>query len=1037
MLATLVVGLGGTGSWTLAHLKQRLLNDQRWEALGRGIDVAGRTAYDTNRGPVQLRALDVDRNSRPTTPTGVTLAPGTEDLSLAAPIGRIVADIQESDDERRAWPTVQAWLPKDEALKFELVDAVRFMTEGAAIRQFGRISFFYDQLQNAQHLGQVMNAFTALAHADRGVGAEHVDLQLFVVGSIAGGAGAGVLLDVLSYLQHARYALAGQVRVRTISFVVLPGAFGGVVSGDGFNKMQASGRATLRELDRLINAPRTIEIQWRPGHSIRLNVPAVDVCYLVDGSRDIGDEASQLEGYKDVENGLPVAIADAIYAHVFPSSGALFGRDYPNLVDNLLTGTHARYSSFGSYTINYAWEPLIRSFGYRATESALDALLSDAEDEGKRRVEEFVVGGATAALASGGVQQEVPSFVAEGFGKEHDASSLIIPGVAWLIPRDRIAHPPPTPNLADYFPGMRRIRTEYENSDVRRDAERRVDSFWGSRTAIWSGNGQPGMHEALAHDVEQSAREWARALRLAVVALMNANRRIGGLAAARSFLLTLIARGEQFSAALALLPPLDLASYQQTVLDAESSMNRNRRWPVIEQRDYLAARQALLEQEVADEMRRRISELTGRYLAAAEELRDVINGWRGTLEQLRAQSLAAKQTVDNARIKLNESPVQRYIPLPGDELEKDLWDEHYGDAGGLASTLEMLQWRVDEARGATRIVMVTPNAEPHDQLITLDILLNLAVRPLVSLRDRSIWDMLDRSGATPLELARELRSRGARLSVFDPNGQQDVAGNLRQVRDMNYVFAHWLENVDEQAGRPVRAGGASLSAAVREALNDANFQTATLSNAHTEGLLPIDDKVMVFTGRHLVALESFPAVNILDAEYDRRKSITPSPHVLPEEKGAARLEAISEELARQGLISKPLGRVNVDDIALCRDETFLKYVAACAAAGHISWQEINPVAGTGQWVIVDGDTAVDLGTSASLSDGLLEVLSEQDHRADAARQQIAKLGAEAARGPAGISRLKAFASDGWTAEGDVSPGLVRLLQVSAARVVAR
>ena len=33
MLASLVVGLGGTGSWVVAHLKERLVDDARWRLL--------------------------------------------------------------------------------------------------------------------------------------------------------------------------------------------------------------------------------------------------------------------------------------------------------------------------------------------------------------------------------------------------------------------------------------------------------------------------------------------------------------------------------------------------------------------------------------------------------------------------------------------------------------------------------------------------------------------------------------------------------------------------------------------------------------------------------------------------------------------------------------------------------------------------------------------------------------------------------------------------------------------------------------------
>src|SRR5664280_763215 len=148
--------------------------------------------------------------------------------------------------------------------------------------------------------------------------------------------------------------------------------------------MQASGRAALRELDRLINAHRTVRVEWLPGRPVTLDAPARDICYLLDGSRDLSREAPQLEGHVPFENGLPVAIADAIYAHAFPSSGAVFSRDYPNLLPHLIAGTEARYSSFGSYSVNYAWEPLTRSAGMRAAVDVLDQLLARAGERGRQ-----------------------------------------------------------------------------------------------------------------------------------------------------------------------------------------------------------------------------------------------------------------------------------------------------------------------------------------------------------------------------------------------------------------------------------------------------------------------------------------------------------------------------------------------------------------------------------------------------------------------------------------------------------------------------
>jgi len=82
----------------------------------------------------------------------------------------------------------------------------------------------------------------------------------------------------------------------------------------------------------------------------------------------------------------------------------------------------------------------------------------------------------------------------------------------------------------------------------------------------------------------------------------------------------------------------------------------------------LEARQDLLEQEITAELRTRVSELAGRYLASAREVLAVVDSWRGTLEVVREHAIAGRNVVDAARRAADASPVQRYLPLPATGL---------------------------------------------------------------------------------------------------------------------------------------------------------------------------------------------------------------------------------------------------------------------------------------------------------------------------------------------------------------------------------
>lgn len=177
-------------------------------------------------------------------------------------------------------------------------------------------------------------------------------------------------------------------------------------------------------------------------------------------------------------------------------------------------------------------------------------------------------------------------------------------------------------------------------------------------------------------------------------------------------------------------------------------------------------------------------------------------------------------------------------------------------------------------------------------------------------------------------------------------------------------------------------------------------------------------------------------MSILDAEYNRRRGHIPSAHVLPEEKGAALLESASIDLARAGHLTRPLDRVDTDQVALCADVHLLQYLAACVASGCVRWQVNDPVEHTGSWLLVIGDAAVALGTAGPFTDTLSRLTAADDHGSTAAKAALRRTGAELARTAPGRDALAQLARDGWSSEGQVAPGLVEVLKVAAALTVA-
>lgn len=1042
MLASLVVGLGGTGSWVVAHLKERLVDDARWRLLDGDLAKFGTDEYMSPPSPVLLRAVDVDQQKRPNV-RGLVLDRTLEDVSISGPVGETLEAIQRSTDDRNPpHPTIQAWLPQDLAKEIAIGDALKFQTTGAGqVRQFGRVAFFLELMNGAPGLSALNRAISTLSQGARSI-------EVFVVGSVAGGTGAGVLLDTLLYLRSVKDQTAGQVNLRSIGFLVLPGAYKNTVSDEEFPNTQANGFATLRELDRLVNAHETVSVSWPNGQTAQLASAALDTCYLVDGSRDIA-EGTQLEGAKPAEHVIPAGIADAIYAHVFPSSGAELARDYPQL-DGVFTDRSVknRYSSFGSYSVTYAWEPMTESFTLRGALQLIDRLLDDASDAGRAQALPFLSSGATGALASGGQQQELPAIATEALANPVNAMDLVIPGSAWLEPRgDDLAPMPSVPNLSDAFPGLGRVRTEYENEDVKSETERVVAEFWGPRAGVWErekGLLNPQYHPAANHNLAACQRQWDRALRIAVITLMNRNL-VGSTSAALGFVNALDARVKNFGEDLAKSPSVDLTPYKQAVMDAENEMNDQRKFDdMIEQRAYLRARQDLLEQEFADENRRRVSGLVALLSDVLATIRTEIEGWRSTLKQLHELAQERRVAVDDGRQKANEeSPLRRYLPLPGDAVEEEIFKETFGASSdpvptGLQPALAAMSWSMEA--DAAEIEMLLLNGACHygnrKAPIKLGDLQALVLPTFSDLRKRSVFEMLERTGTSAEALVSELTQGGARLASWDATGQfQLQQADTSGVRDWDYVFTTWIADQTER--------GASLSAALKDRLDQLNFRTPTLDavndptgDRQVSGL-PTKDKIEVFTARHLIALQAFRGVSILKGAYDARRGKTPGPHLFPEERGAARLEAASEELKRDGKVDRAIERVPAELVAVCGDEILLRAVVICAGNGLLTRVTTSAVTGTKQWQLVEatGADPVVIGDEAELVALVVRLAASADADAVGSRQALIRAADTvfAAGGREGVEKL---VREGVSDETPVPIDFEDILKVIGAQVLA-
>jgi hypothetical protein len=1043
MRPSLVVGLGGTGSWAAAYLKQRLIADQRWVLLGENPEAMATPGYDAHPYPVQLQVVDVDKINRPTV-GGVQLDGLTEDLGLDAPVGEAIQHLRNlRPNEESGYRSIESWLPRAEAAKLEVNEAMTFMTSGAGqIRQFGRIAFFLDILDKRQIIGRLGGAIGTLATSND----EQGERGIYIVASVGGGSGAGLLIDTLLYLRDARSRLAGQVSFRTIVFVILSGAFRGVLEADKYSLGQANGYAALRELDRLVNASETISVEWEPGRTVRLDGSVADHVYLLDGSRDL-DSGRQLEGYNPPEEVYPVAVADAIYAHLFPSTGKVLARDYPNLSEALISGQPNRYSTFGTYLLQYDWERLMRSSTNKAARDVLNSRLATSTANARDLARQFLTAQAKSTFTADGVYQELPFLLTEVMTSPDAAYGGLDPVSRWLEPASNAAPFLSTPTLRNFFPELKRFTTRYDNQQVVDDTETELARFWGDEFGRWQ-DGEPQFHPVANVNAERCEKQFTHALYLAVASVMNLNRGIGGVNAAIGFVGEVDRILEAYSDHLDKVRLPGLAGFEETVQRAiEEMQDRSHLDDFKEQKDYLEAAQELVQEQRRDQCLKRSKTLISRFRYVTGQVKAEITGWQQSLEQLATAAEAERIRVDNERVEADGSPLRQMVPLPGSAVEDYLYSDCVGptEPGAglpqrLLAAMENRWWGVYAGKDHrlritwSRQVPATaaaqlPDAEPEP--IELRHLTDQLSTVFLPLRSRHIFEILEQQGDRAADLAIEIRNGAARLAAFDQARQLQHTLHNIAIQDWNYVFADWRRE----------GPGAGLSSELKRLLDDAAPANASTPTGDLAALpladsLPTSDKIIAFTARHLILLDAFRGVGMLVDSYQQRREAIPSPHVLPEEKGAARLEAESEKLAHDGYLAVPLSRIAPEAVPLCVDPLFLQMIATGIANGLITWQEESAIRRTGTWVLRSGEQLIQLGTEADLAELIRRVLVGSDIASRQARDELAKAADATLKEEGARQALARYASDTPSDNHGIGAGLDAVLRVAAAKFLA-
>lgn len=371
-LQSLVIGLGGSGAVTIRHIKAQLEN-----MYDQVPDNVGLIAFDT----------DIDPSAQHDNLALATLN-AREFGHLGGNAKSIFERVAANDPN---YEHFSGWLQADYYLRTQPDNMFQLHKGAGQWRQFGRMAIFRDVLNaNDSNFYRLLQSRLSTLVNSEGGGLTR-PLNVFVVGSLVGGTGAGTFIDAA----HLARLIAASMRLSTVivrGFFWLPDAFGATLDPTALEQAKPRAFAALRELSRFVinddyisGYPMFYQNErfvsnsqiWR-GH---LRGKLFDLVYLMDGRR-------QQKPLSNVKTTIGVAssVADALLAFMDSHAGAYYESHSNNISNNITqrseqVGRKPFVGSLGAYAIILPIQQIVEGWSYRLGLDVLNRFLPAEETE--------------------------------------------------------------------------------------------------------------------------------------------------------------------------------------------------------------------------------------------------------------------------------------------------------------------------------------------------------------------------------------------------------------------------------------------------------------------------------------------------------------------------------------------------------------------------------------------------------------------------------------------------------------------------------
>ncbi len=348
---TIIMGLGGTGDWVLTFLKSRLYSAYGEQEVKRDVQFllvdtihakTRESAFVSDNKKFQVQSV-IDQHEEEVAHLGEVRVESNEYLALTGEIHSVAASIQEGQD---AHTKHLNWFTADYYLR-ALPAAAMNITDGAGQwRQFGRLA-----LVLSAERGEFSKRVERLIEAANVPAGD--SLMFYLVSSLAGGTGAGTILDAAALVRDI--ATKAGKKVWVVGFLVLPSAFSRVLGDNTMRVTEIRSFAAYRELLRFqTQAGQGVPfgIQYSLNKRVSVTTKLFDTVFLFDASTDWRD-LSEVPPW----SGISPSIADGLEVFIDRTAGSGILQDLINASARMAAAVRleetlpAQFHTLGSHKI--------------------------------------------------------------------------------------------------------------------------------------------------------------------------------------------------------------------------------------------------------------------------------------------------------------------------------------------------------------------------------------------------------------------------------------------------------------------------------------------------------------------------------------------------------------------------------------------------------------------------------------------------------------------------------------------------------------